>query len=85
MNDRQLRYFCAVVDAGSTALAASQLFVAPTAISTQVNLLEKELYNLRYQMKISQVEKPHRIKRVRREIAKCKTIIKEKELLNAQK
>lgn len=43
MNDRQLKYFCAVVDAGSTALAASQLFLAPTAISTQINLLEEEL------------------------------------------
>ncbi|HMO30969.1 LysR family transcriptional regulator [Enterovirga sp.] len=43
MKDRQLKYFCAIVDAGSTALAASRLFVAPTAISTQINLLEKEL------------------------------------------
>ena len=54
-------------------------------IRKKINVLEKELYNLRYQMKISQVEKPHRIKRVRREIAKCKTIIKEKESVNAQK
>lgn len=54
-------------------------------IRKKVSVLEKELYDLRYQMKISRVEKPHRIKRVRREIARCKTIIKEKESANAQK
>ena len=54
-------------------------------IRKKINVLEKELYNLRYQMKISQVEKPHRIKKVRREIAVCKTIIKEKESTNVQK
>lgn len=54
-------------------------------IRKKISTLEKELYGLRYQMKISQVEKPHRIKRVRREIARCKTIIKEKESANAQK
>lgn len=43
MNDRQLKYFCAAVDAGGAMLAATQLFVAPTAISTQISLLEKEL------------------------------------------
>lgn len=43
MNDRQLKYFCAVVDAGGAVRAASQLFVAPTAISAQIQLLEKEL------------------------------------------
>ncbi|WP_431068087.1 LysR family transcriptional regulator [Ralstonia holmesii] len=30
MNLRQLRYFCEVVEAGSAALAAKRLFVAPT-------------------------------------------------------
>ena len=54
-------------------------------IRKKISTLEKELYDLRYQMKISQVEKPHRIKRARREIARCKTIIKEKESVNAKK
>ena len=54
-------------------------------IKQKISVLGKELYDLRYQMKISQVEKPHKIKHVRREIARCKTIIKEKELANAQK
>ncbi|AMU18529.1 LysR family transcriptional regulator [Burkholderia cenocepacia] len=43
MNLRQIRYFCAVVDAGSAALAAEVLFVAPTAISMQLAQLEAHL------------------------------------------
>lgn len=43
MNIRQLRYFCEVVDAGNANIAAKNLFVAPTAISMQINLLEEEL------------------------------------------
>jgi DNA-binding transcriptional LysR family regulator len=40
MNQRQLRYFCEVVDSGSAAEAAKRLFVAPTAISMQIAQLE---------------------------------------------
>jgi LysR family transcriptional regulator, benzoate and cis,cis-muconate-responsive activator of ben and cat genes len=40
MNLRQLRYFCEVVDAGNARIAAEKLFVAPTAISMQINQLE---------------------------------------------
>lgn len=43
MNLRQIRYFCAVVDAGSAVLAAERLFVAPTAISMQLGQLERHL------------------------------------------
>ena len=43
MNIKQLRYFCEVVDAGNANIAAKNLFVAPTAISMQINLLEDEL------------------------------------------
>lgn len=43
MNLRQLRYFCEVVEAGSARAAASRLFVAPTAISMQLALLEEAL------------------------------------------
>ncbi|MCT7328014.1 LysR family transcriptional regulator [Ralstonia mojiangensis] len=41
MNLRQLRYFCEVVEAGSAALAAKRLFVAPTAVSMQLAQLEE--------------------------------------------
>lgn len=43
MNLRQIRYFCAVVEAGSATLAAQVLFVAPTAISMQLGQLEEHL------------------------------------------
>lgn len=40
MNLKQLRYFCAIVDAGSAASAAERLFVASSAISMQLTQLE---------------------------------------------
>jgi DNA-binding transcriptional LysR family regulator len=43
MNLRQIKYFCEVVDAGSAALAAGRLCVAPTAISMQIAQLEAHL------------------------------------------
>jgi DNA-binding transcriptional LysR family regulator len=43
MNLRQLTYFCETVEAGSAVLAASRVFVAPTAISMQISQLEAEL------------------------------------------
>ncbi|MBN3808669.1 LysR family transcriptional regulator [Paraburkholderia sp. Ac-20347] len=43
MNLRQVRYFCAVVEAGSASGAADALYVAPTAISMQLSQLEAHL------------------------------------------
>ena len=43
MNLRQLRYFCEIVEAGSAALAAGRLHVAPTALSMQMGQLEEDL------------------------------------------
>lgn len=43
MNLRQLRYFCEIVESGGGNRAAKRLFVAPTAISTQLGLLEQHL------------------------------------------
>ncbi|QIQ21631.1 LysR family transcriptional regulator [Zophobihabitans entericus] len=40
MNLKQLKYFCQIVESGSAALAAEQLFIAPTAISMQLSQLE---------------------------------------------
>ena len=51
----------------------------------KVEALEKELYDLRYQANTAQVEKPHRIKLIRKEIAVYKTIIREKELADAKR
>ena len=54
-------------------------------IQQKVNALEKELYALASQSRASAVEKPHIFKELRKQIARCKTIIREKEITNAGK
>ena len=39
---------------------------------------KKDLYNLRTEAEAGRVEKPHKINEVRRDIARCETIIREK-------
>ena len=40
--------------------------------------LKKEMFNLRFQQAIGQIEKPMRLTLLRKEIARAKTILKEK-------
>jgi large subunit ribosomal protein L29 len=61
----------------------SQLAIAD--IKQKISALEKELYELRYKAQTSRVEKPHRFKELRKDIARCKTIIRKKELTDAAK
>ncbi|MCR4398480.1 MAG: 50S ribosomal protein L29 [Firmicutes bacterium] len=42
--------------------------------------LKEELFNLRFQLATNQLENPMRIREVRRDIARIKTILKEREL-----
>ena len=42
--------------------------------------LKEELFNLRFQNATNQLENPVRIKSVKKDIAKVKTVLKEKEL-----
>ncbi len=42
--------------------------------------LRKELFNLRFQKAINQLENPMRMREVRRTIARIKTILREREL-----
>lgn len=41
--------------------------------------LRKELFNLRYQLLSGRIENPQRIKTARREIARIKTVVREKQ------
>jgi large subunit ribosomal protein L29 len=41
------------------------------------NDLKEELFNLRFQHEIGQLENPQKMKQIKREIARVKTIIKE--------
>ena len=41
--------------------------------------LKKELFNLRFQHAVNQLENPHKMTEVKRDIARVKTVIREKE------
>jgi large subunit ribosomal protein L29 len=49
-------------------------------LRTNLSELEQELFNLRFQMVTGQAENPARTKAVRRNIARIKTILREREL-----
>ena len=47
-------------------------------IKLKEETLKKELFALRSEAEAGRVEKPHKINEIRREIARCETIIREK-------
>ncbi len=46
--------------------------------------LKDELFKLRFQLAVNQLDNPMRIKAVKKDIARIKTIIRERELKSAQ-
>ena len=51
-------------------------------LNDQLTKLKEELFNLRFQLAINQLDKPMRIAAVKKDIARVKTIIRENELKN---
>ncbi len=51
-----------------------------TELETRLQDLKEELFNLRFQQAINQLENPMRLKAVKKEIAIVKTIMRENEL-----
>lgn len=49
-------------------------------LNTKLSDLKAELFNLRFQLAINQLDNPMRIKAVKKDIARVKTIIRENEL-----
>ena len=47
-------------------------------LQTKAADLKKELFNLRFQQAMGQIENPMRLRTLRRDIAKTKTVLKEK-------
>ena len=47
-------------------------------LTTKAAELKKELFNLRFQQAMGQIENPMRLRTLRRDIAKTKTILREK-------
>ena len=56
----------------------------PDELKDQLLGLKKEQFNLRFQRATQQLEKPARVREVRREIARIKTILTEKSAQGAK-
>ena len=52
-------------------------------LNTELGKMKKELFNLRFQPVTGQLENPVKMRELKRDIARVKTIIREKELANA--
>ena len=53
-------------------------------LNTELSKMKKELFNLRFQHAIGQLENPIQMRELKRDIARVKTIIREKELAKVQ-
>ncbi len=51
-----------------------------TELNKQLSDLKSELFNLRFQLATGQLENPLRIRSVRKDIARIKTVMREQEL-----
>ena len=49
-------------------------------LNKKLEEFKKELFNLKFSASTGNLEKPHRIKELRHEVAKIKTVIREREL-----
>ena len=52
-------------------------------LQKKLDEFKSELFNLRFQLAINQLQNPMRIKAVKKDIARIKTIIRERELKSA--
>lgn len=55
----------------------------PVELQKLLKDLQKELFHLRFQLAINQLENPARINTVKKDIARIKTIMRENELKNS--
>ena len=63
--------------------ASEMKYLSETELDTKLAELKQELFNLRFQLAVNQLDNPTRIKAVKKDIAKVKTIIRENEMKNA--
>ncbi|SFF00687.1 50S ribosomal protein L29 [Alteribacillus iranensis] len=62
-------------------MKANELRNLTTAeIEEQAKTLKEELFNLRFQLATGQLDNPARIRNVRKDIARAKTVLREREL-----
>jgi len=55
---------------------------SPAELNQMIKELQKELFHLRFQLAINQLDNPTRINAVKKDIARVKTIICENEIIN---
>ncbi|MBQ9960282.1 MAG: 50S ribosomal protein L29 [Firmicutes bacterium] len=53
-------------------------------LNTELTKMKKELFNLRFQHATGQLENPVKMRELKKDIARVKTIIREKELAKVQ-
>ncbi len=64
-------------------MKANEIRNVPTdGLVAKIDELKNELFNLRFQLATGQLENTARIKQVKKDIARMKTIIRERELNN---
>lgn len=51
-----------------------------TEIGNKITSLREQLFKFRFEQKTGRVEKPHLIREAKKDIARCRTILKEKSL-----
>ena len=54
-------------------------------LNSKLKDLKSELFNLRFQLAINQLENPMRIRAVKKDIARVQTVIREKEISEVSK
>ena len=54
--------------------------LTPAELENKLRDLKKELFNLRFQLAVNQLDNPTRIKAVKKDIARIKTIQRQREL-----
>ena len=54
-------------------------------INEKIVSAKEELFNLRFQQATGSLEKPSRIEELRHEVARCKTVLRERELSGENK
>ncbi len=54
--------------------------MATNELEQQVKKLKEELFNLRFQLATGQLDNPGRLRQVKKDIARVKTVLREREL-----
>jgi large subunit ribosomal protein L29 len=60
--------------------AAELVELTTTEIEQKLTQYKEELFNLRFQSATGQLENPNRLGQVRKDIARCKTVLRQREL-----